>query len=160
MRNFRITLFVLVISTCIFSVWSCNPDRIYVSHVDPPGNLEWDKRDALSFDVEIIDTSIKYDLFLAFRHAVGYPFSACSIQIVEKFPDGEILEHYLTLKLAENNSYISDCAGDICDLEELWQENRRFEVPGIYHYEITHDMSAEKLQMVMEVGMIVEKVKP
>jgi gliding motility-associated lipoprotein GldH len=144
-------LFVLLI--CI----SCNENRLYEAHIDPEGELEWNRGDALIFDVEIIDTTIKYNQLISFRHAIGYAYSACSLKIVEKAPDGAIVEYHVTLPIADSEGYKGDCHGDICDLEVSWLEKREFNSTGIYHYEITHEMTEDQIHMVMLVGMILDK---
>ena len=136
--------------------FGCNPNRVYESHQDPPGNLEWIRSDVLSFDIEIIDASIKYDQIITFRHAAGYAFSACSLKIVEKTPSGEKFEHFLTLSTADQDGYLGDCSGDICDLEEIWRDSYTFTESGTYHYDISHEMSDDKIHMVMEVGMALD----
>ena len=154
-RNFNSVLCSLATLVLI----SCNSDRIYEGHVDPPGNLLWAKSDPIMIDIEIVDTSIKYNEYIAFRHATGYSFSACSLKIVESDPDGVVKEYLHTMKTADSQGYLSDCAGDICDLEELWMEERKFGLPGTYRYQISHEMSRDTLHFVMEVGMMVEMAK-
>ena len=146
-----------IILSLSFLIISCNENRLYESHIDPSGNLEWNRDDILTYDIEIIDRSIKYNQYIAFRHAVGYAYSACSLKIIEKKPNGELVEYHTILTTADSEGYISDCNGDICDLESLWLENREFESTGIYHYEVTHEMTKDKIHMVMEVGMILDK---
>ncbi|HAW52070.1 MAG TPA: hypothetical protein DCX54_07065 [Flavobacteriales bacterium] len=139
-------------------IGSCNENRLYDTLIAPPGDLEWNRSDKLSFDIEIIDTSIEYNQFISFRHAVGYAFSACYLKIEETSPDGEITEYHTSVPIADSDGYSGDCHGDICDLEVLWLQNRTFNSPGVYHYQISHEMKQDKIHMVMLVGMILDKV--
>ena len=150
---------VILYSATAFFMLACNQNIVYEEHISPPGNLEWKRDDAIKFDIDIVDTSIKYNEYITFRHATGYAFSACSLRIAEKLPNGEELIHHLTLKTADSQGYLSDCSGDICDLEELWREKWKFGMPGTYHYEISHEMTNDKVQMVMDVGMKLEMSK-
>ena len=141
----------------ILTLLSCDGNRIYESHIDPSGHLEWNRGDTLVFDIEIIDTSIKYNQFIDFRHAVGYAFSACSLDIIETDPNGEVVQYGVVLEVADTKSYKGECMGDICDLETTWLENRTFTIPGTYQYKVSHRMTDDLLHMVMEVGMMLDE---
>ena len=146
-----------IIFSLVFFFISCNENRLYDSHVAPPGDLEWNRSDELSFDIEIIDTSIKYNQYISFRHAIGYAYSACSLKIIERAPDGAIVEYHTALPIADTDGYKGDCHGDICDLEICWLEKRTFNSTGTYHYEISHEMTEDQIHMVMLVGMMLDK---
>ena len=137
---------------------SCNENRVFEQHVDPPGHLQWERKDEIKIDVEIIDTTIKYDQTIAFRHATGYAFTACTLVVKETSPSGELREEQLIIETANSQGYLGDCSGDICDVEYLWQASRKFSETGNYQYHISHAMSDDLIHMVMEVGMILDKV--
>lgn len=149
---------ILMAFIAVILISSCNENRIYNEHFDPSGNLEWNRSEIIKHDIEIIDISIKYNLFLTLRFAVGYSFPVCDIIIIETSPSGKVNEYTYRFLTRDEYGYIGDIAGDIIDHEDLWQENIEFEEAGIYQYELSHDMTDDKIHMVMEVGMMVDKV--
>lgn len=149
---------IVIASLAVILFASCNENRIYNEHFDPSGNLEWNRNEIVKHDIEIIDISSKYNLFLTLRFAVGYSFPVCDIILIETSPSGKVNEYTYRFLTRDEKGYIGDIAGDIIDLEDLWQEGREFEEAGVYHYELSHDMTDDKIHMVMEVGMMVDKV--
>lgn len=154
MRNY-LTLLLLALLTL-----SCNENRIFDDETDPSGNLEWNRDEVVSFDVEIIDISIKYNLFLTLRHATGFRYRDLAVRVTETAPDGSTQERDFSFNVMNDSGYNGEVSGDIYDLEVLWLENYIFPVPGIYHYELRHVMADDKVHMVMDVGMMVDKVLP
>jgi len=148
---------IVLLVICIVFI-SCNENRIYEEHIDPSGNLEWNKSEVVTFDVEIIDASIKYDVILALRFATGFRYSTCPITITETTPSGETREYSHEFKTRNDKGYAGEAAGDIYDLEEIWRSDYIFPEKGTYHYNLRHEISQSRVDMVMEVGMIVDKV--
>ena len=70
-------------------------------------------------DIEIIDTSIKYNVYLALRYARGYAFPNCDISISETTPSGKTSTSKHRFTTMDSNGYNGEGAGDIYDLEEI-----------------------------------------
>lgn len=143
----------------IIALYSCNENRVFEDHIDPSGNLEWNRDEVIKFDIEIIDISLKYNQFIAFRYALGYRYPTCEMEILEKRPDGSEETHIIQIKVMDDKGYLGDGSGDIFDIEVPWRKDFSFSTPGTYQYEIKHLMQDEKIHMVMEVGMILDRVK-
>lgn len=149
---------VILVISLGWILGSCNENRVFEEHIDPSGNLEWNRKEVIKFDIEIIDTSIKYTMILALRHATGFRFGKMNVQVSETDPDGNTsLSDFVFLTMDEKG-YTGEVSGDIYDLESMWREDHSFSRQGIYHYEIRQTMPDDKIHMVMEVGMIVDKV--
>lgn len=152
----KLTIPSLIAASMLFFS-SCDESIVYEEHVSPPGNLEWNKADVIKLDVEIVDVSIKYDQIVAFRHATGYAFSTCDVVVDETTPSGETTSYDFSIITADRNEYIGEVSGDIYDVEQIWRPAYSFPEAGTYHYEIRHNMTDDKIHMVMEVGMKVRK---
>lgn len=139
------------------SMMSCNENRVFEEHTDPSGNLEWKRDQVIKYDIEIIDTSIKYNIYLALRFANGYAFKICDVEVSETAPDGLRRIEDFRFTTRDEQGYTGDGAGDIFDLESIWRQSYAFPSPGTYHYEIRHIMPDDLIHMVMEVGLIVDK---
>lgn len=147
--------FTIVLSLLFIA---CDENVIYEKHIDPSGNLEWNKDEVVKHDIEIIDTSIKYNIDLALRYAVGYAYTECKVIVAEVSPSGVVSESEFTFKTRDDKGYVGEAGGDIIDLELPWKKEFKYSEKGIYHYEIRQNMQDPKIHMVMEVGMIVEKI--
>lgn len=137
---------------------ACNENRIFESHTDPSGNLEWAREQTVAFSVDIQDASLTYDVLVALRFAQGFAFTSLPVEIKRTAPDGseEILRHVFQTR-NRNGSYNGEGAGDIWDLENVLQPGIKFPQAGTYQYEIRHTMDRDLIHMVMEVGLIVDK---
>ena len=141
------------------SMIACNENRIYESHIDPSGNLEWKKDQLVEFEVEIVDNTLHYNEIVALRYAQGYMYTNLPVEIKRIGPDGkeEVFQHNFNVRNTDGKRN-GEPAGDIWDLEEMLHENMQFPQKGTYHYSIRHLHERDLLHFVMEVGIIIDKV--
>ena len=139
---------------------SCQQNRVYESHKKDFPNNRWDKQKVLEFAPEITDTTATYRIYLALRHVYGFQFETMKVKVTSTTPTGKsISKDYVFQVIGQGKKYISDCAGDICDLETVIEENVSFNDPGTYKYTIEHQMPLDQVLNVMEFGLIIEKHK-
>jgi gliding motility-associated lipoprotein GldH len=149
----------IVFLALLFTAVACNENRIYERHTDPSGNLEWKKDQVVDFTVDIADPSLTYNVIASLRFAQGFAFAELPIEIKRTSPSGEeVTEQFMFHPRNVDGSYNGEGAGDIWDLEVPYQSNMQFPEAGSYTYEIRHLSDRELLHMVMEVGLIVDKV--
>ncbi|NBW38614.1 MAG: hypothetical protein EBR30_27065 [Cytophagia bacterium] len=55
------------------------------------------------------------------------------------------------------SKYVGSCAGDMCDLEILVNENIKFDEAGEYQFIVTHNVQINRLPGVMEFGLIIDE---
>ncbi len=142
-------------------ITGCQPkDRIYVKHLELSPRLEWLKKDVREFKVPITDNSITYDMSLSFRYASGYQYPDVKVKVTEYSPGGEetVKEYDLKVK-DEKGDYIGEAAYEIWDSEHLIESSRKFEETGIYTYVIEHNMPDDPLDLALEIGLVLDKVK-
>jgi gliding motility-associated lipoprotein GldH len=143
----------------LFALSACNENRIFEEHTDPSGNLEWKKEQEVAFDVTIDDTTLHYNVYTALRFAQGFAFAELPVEIKRIAPSGEeMVDQFSFHPRNSDGSYNGDGAGDIWDLEVLYQSGIKFNELGTYHYTLRHLSDRDLLHMVMEVGLIVDKV--
>jgi len=152
---------LLILPFIALVIISCNENRVYESHIDPSGNLEWKKDQIVEFEVEINDNSIKYNEIVALRYAQGYMFTNLPVEITRIAPDGseQVTQHNFQVR-KEDGTRNGEPAYDIWDLEEVLHENMTFAQTGVYHYKIRHLHDRDLLHYIMEVGLIIDKVNP
>lgn len=131
---------------------SCGSKAIYREFVKFPDNV-WSAENVPQFTVTVENDTSNYDMFLAFRYVHGYPLTNASMTITETDPDGNTQMHPVTVEIRKDDgTYIGDGSGDIWDVEHKIKSNVKLK-KGNYSFSIEQEI-AEKLPMVMEVGLI------
>jgi gliding motility-associated lipoprotein GldH len=152
---------VLTILIIALGIFACQSEgRIYEEHRELSPELQWLRKDAREFKVPVNDKSIAYNLSLSFRYLEGYEHKAVKVKVTEISPSGIETEKEYDLKVREENGdYIGEVAYEIWDSEHLVESNKKYRETGIYTYVIEHNMPKDPLHSVMEIGVILEKVK-
>ena len=140
---------------------ACQPEeRIYVEHQELSPRLEWLKKDERVFKVPIKDNNIAYNMSLSFRYVSGFQHQFAKVKVTETSPSGKETVNKYDLKVREDNGdYIGDPGYEIWDSEHIVESNKKYEETGSYTYVIEHNMPDDPLNYVMEIGMILDKVK-
>ena len=138
---------------------SCDSVKIYEKHLDNE-RITWNRFDIKTFKVDIEDVSSGYDFYIAIRHHTDVPFKYLAIKFVLFTPSGEVrtMEQKILLKDNEGN-LLGEGMGELWDLVHLVREDFRFTEPGICTVEISSTMSQADLPGIMQVGLIVRKVR-
>lgn len=148
--------FTLLIGLSLMSCSSNN--RIYSENKELSPQMEWLKKDIRTFDVSIENTNEMYDLSLSFRFAEGFPYNSMKVNVIETSPSGKETVKTYDLKVrAESGEYIGEVALDIWDSEHLIEAKKKYSEKGKYCYKIEHAMPKDPVQMVMEIGVILDK---
>ncbi len=134
--------------------------RIYIKHQNLSPQLEWLKKDAREFKVPIKDINIAYNMSLSFRYVEGYQYQFAKVKVTEISPSGgkKIKEYDLKVR-EDNGDYIGNAGLDIWDSDHLVEPSKKFNETGTYTYIIEHIMPTDPLANVMEIGLILDKVK-
>jgi len=152
MKCIRWLSFLLVIG-----LTGCDTKRVYEENTDIPKYI-WNLDFKPEFTVNIIDTTLLYNIYVNVRHTKFYPNSNLWIFITTQFPDGKKMEKRVELTLADKEGrWQGDCLGDICDIQLPIQQNAFFETPGNYTFQFAQIMRTDNLPFVMSMGLRVEK---
>jgi gliding motility-associated lipoprotein GldH len=145
----------------IASLTSCNTGgRIYSKNQELSPQNRWLKKDSQEFKVSVKDINIAYNLKLTFRYVDGYQYQFAKVKVTETSPGGKNSVKEYNLKVREDNGdYIGEAALDIWDSDHLVEANKKFTETGTYTYLIEQNMPVDPLTSVMEIGIILEKVK-
>lgn len=151
MKNLYILLVLMM------ALASCNQNRVYEKYQGTPG-LEWKKSDKKEFKVDITDTSVKYNIIIAVRHAQGFPLKYLHVDMKSMTPSKkETLKTYRLEVIGDNDQYNGKGMGDIWDLEIPVEEGVSFIEEGTYVFEIVHKEKNDPVAFIMEVGLIIDK---
>ena len=148
--------FILAASLLLIS---CGKNKVF-EKFEKFDNYDWNMDKVIKFDVDIQDTSLLYNVSLPVRHTDNYPYDGLLLNITYDTPNGE--EHTKNYKLKFRDSdgkFMGKVSGDIWDENSVIMENVKFNSKGIYKFKIMNNMPTTPTQGIMELGLLVEKMK-
>ncbi len=138
-------------------VQSCDSNRIYEHNVQITDQL-WDSTEKIVCEVDVTDTVSPVAFYINVRHADGYPYSNLYMFIRTDFPNGKKAIDTLECPLAdETGKWLGKGLGDIYDCQILFKKRTRFPISGKYKFTIEQAMRVDKLPLIMDVGLRIEK---
>ncbi|MCS6991091.1 MAG: gliding motility lipoprotein GldH [Chitinophagales bacterium] len=136
---------------------SCEPNRHYEKNIVIKKYV-WDSAFVPEFVVEISDTSHLYNLYLNIRHATHYPYRNIWLIVSMISPDGQQHSRRIEVQLGdEHGKWFGDGLGDIWDYQTLIQQHAYFPAPGLYRFQVIHNMRQDPLPGIMAIGLRIEK---
>ena len=142
----------------LLALASCDQSAVYKEYQDLSDNLEWRRSDVRQFEYEVTENNSPYDTYVAFRHAVGFPYREMHIRVEETGPGGEVSKKDVIIPIRnENGEWTGKADGDIVDIEYALERNRTFRTWGKYSYRVTHTMPMDTVHLAMEVGLVIRK---
>ncbi len=152
--NYRLLLFAA--SFGIIAA-ACNNNAVFEKN-QPLEKEQWEYANVQKFDVEITDTTAKYNLYVNVRHSFKFEWRNMWVNITTQFPDSTKFNKRVNLLLSEaDGRWFGDCLYDNCDISIPIQQNALFPKAGTYHFTIAQDMRINPLDKVKSVGFKVEK---
>ncbi len=119
--------------------------------------LSWKKGDQIIFNPVVKDISKRYALVLGLRHMYGADIRRMDVVVKIVSPSGQALEKsYFMDVMDDEGEYLASCAGNLCDIETVVDENITFSEPGKYQVIITQD-AEQTVRGIMEFGMIIRE---
>lgn len=151
LANFFFCVFALILLS------SCGKNYIYENEiVIAEGN--WNYKDTLNFDFEIVDTTKVYNLFLEVDHLTDYRFQNLYVQISTKFPKGKRESQTLSLELASQmGEWKGDCNSTKCTTLIPIQEQIFFQETGKYQITLEQFMREPSLKGLNSFGLKIEE---
>jgi gliding motility-associated lipoprotein GldH len=138
---------------------SCDSKRVFEENKEI-SDVIWDANEKISFEVPITDTTTPNNLFINVRNADDYPYSNLYLFITTTFPNGKLSKDTLECILADDQgNWLGSGLGDLWDNQIPFKKNVRFPVSGKYTFEIEQAMRKDKLPLIVDVGLRIEKHK-
>jgi len=136
----------------------CNKNKVYEEHKTNFPQFRWEKSNVVEFNPEITETTSNYVITVALRHIFGFNLKSIKIDMEIIAPSGEkTMNQYLLSFYDKEDNFLSRCAGDFCDLEQIVEDDFTFNEVGEYKINIYHRMNINPIPNIMEVGLIIEK---
>jgi len=151
-----LNIIVLIIAFSILAI-SCDSRKIYDQNFKISGTA-WNKKKVLDFYVNIYDTIISNNVYINVRHSNLYSYSNLFLFLTIIAPDGNFIRDTVELTLADKSGkWLGKGLGDISDYQQIYSENVRFRIRGIYKFNIEQGMREDDLQNILDIGLRVEK---
>ncbi len=148
----------LLLGVVVLLLSSCNKNTLYQKYITLPDS-EWDMNKPVSFKLNVDDTSTYYNVFVNIRNADTYAYSNLYLFIDITSPMKTKERDTIECILADPaGKWLGEGLGDIWDNKILFKRNVRFPRTGEYDISYTQAMRDDKLQMIMDVGLTVEKI--
>lgn len=152
MRNSSIIVYLFLLLS------SCQTGPFFEKNSIIP-NQEWKEVFQPQFQVEILDTTARYDVFLNIRHSPYYGYSNLFLSIAETAVDSvEYINPLIEVQMADGEGkWMGKSAGHLYELTEIVEENRQFPDTGLYIFQIRHQMQEASLVGINDIGLKVIK---
>lgn len=142
--------------TLVFLLISCN--HIYREYEKEAfRTFSWKAGKEIVFSPSIRDISRPYELTLGIRHVYGAKIKRMNIVVKIISPSGmATTKAYSFNVMNAKGESLASCAGDLCDLETVVDNNLRFDEAGDYEFIVSH-AGKESMSGIMEFGMIIRE---
>lgn len=156
MRNFFVISGFCLLSSLFVS---CNKNVVFSEYTKIPEE-GWKTENKLTYTVDIKDNKPFHNVFLTVRHADSYPFSNLFVFLTTTYPNGKISVDTLECVLAnKKGEWQGDGAGDLWDNKIPLKQNLIFPQAGKYTFTFEQGMRTDPLPLIMDFGMVIEKVE-
>lgn len=137
---------------------SCDTNRVFEDYKDLEAGV-WTKDQAISFDFQIEDTQLSYNIYANIRNASAYPYHNLYFQYTLKDSSGNVLKEELqnvNLFDPKTGEPYGSGLGDLFDHQPLVLEDYEFTASGQYTISFEQYMRRDTLPMILSVGTRVE----
>ncbi|MEZ4720629.1 MAG: hypothetical protein R2813_01990 [Flavobacteriales bacterium] len=147
---------LILLTGIIVTVSSCGLLWVFRQLHEMP-DMTWRQSDIQTFNAEIKESG-NYNVVFLFRHVHGFPYKDVGIRMQMRDSQTDEMFEYSVPIIADNKEYLGDGSGDMWDVEFPMLERHHFDA-GHVEFAIEHRMAKEDLQLVMEVGIKIERAK-
>jgi len=139
---------------------ACNENRLINQYENIP-MFNWEKGYDLSYSLNIEDAAAKYKIMIGLRHISDISFGEILVHLKMTTPSGEEIEMPYILEIREKDTgdLKGSAMGDITDIEIPVEKSFTFPEAGQYLFEISQQMGQDAVAGVMEVGLVIDKLK-
>ncbi|MEQ9286328.1 MAG: gliding motility lipoprotein GldH [Cyclobacteriaceae bacterium] len=147
----------IFVSIIIFS--ACDQNKIYDAYVDLEENT-WHIDTLPTFNLEIADNQIPYDISYNIRYADFYPYYNIYLKYFLEDSTSTIIGSELQeiiLFDKKTGNPLGEGLGDIFDRQALVFSGFKFPASGKYTFKVKQFMRTDKLPGIMSFGLRVDK---
>ncbi len=157
----RSAFIVSFLAFMIVAFSSCDRNRVYDEYKSLSG---WNKDSVVTFELNNIDSSKVYDLFINIRNNNEYAYSNLFLITEIKFPQGKVISDTLEYEMTKpSGEWLGTGFGDVKESKLWYKEDVRFDEPGQYKVTIQQAMrkngevdGIQELEGITHVGFRIE----
>jgi len=150
-------LFIPVFVIAALLLIGCDKNRVFEQNKEVEGGL-WNSGVKLSFETTITDTVTPHNVFINVRNASDYPYSNLYLFVNTHYPNGTVSRDTVNCILQnEKGEWMGEGLGDLWDNRILFKPKVIFKQAGKYIFELEQAMRIDKLPMITDAGIRIEK---
>ncbi len=143
----------------LLAFFSCETNKVYNDYHQIP-EYKWKMSNNLKFDITITDTITPCNIYFNVRNSGEYPYRNLWLFVKERTPQNQLVEDKFNCILANRNGrWLGKGFGDIFDLQLPYKKNVVFKKSGVYTFEISQGMRDTILNGIVNMGILIEKIK-
>ncbi len=155
-KYFKKTIFFV----SLFGSFQACDDNIVLKENYDFETKSWAIKNVPSFDFEIIDTNVRYNIYYNLRNNLSYPFYNLYLKCFLMDSSGKEvskkLDELILINPKTGNPY-GDGIGDIYSHKIIAFKNYHFPKSGKYKIKLKQYMRQNPLQDILSVGITIEK---
>lgn len=159
MSRIKVFLAFLIISLTLSSCWK----NVQFEKIHNISDGVWQEHDTVSFEFEIPDSSITYNLLYDFRYTINYNYENLYLTYAIKDSTGKLLEQNLQLVglfHPKTGKPFGSSIGDTYDYRIIGVPGFKFPYSGKFTMHLIQQMRIEELKGIEGVGLRIEKNNP
>lgn len=146
------TRFLLMLLIGVSTFVGCN-QPIYEEQFDFNEN-GWANSDPISFEFEIDDISVEYDIVMDILHKSDYPYENFYVKIESYAPEGLAQNQIQTINLSSGKgNWLGDCNDDSCLLSMAFITRSKFNTAGKYKITLTQYSRIDPLHKLESIRL-------
>jgi gliding motility-associated lipoprotein GldH len=151
------TLILALLAGAAMLLASCDENRVFEENTTINDHM-WDTAQVVRFDVNIQDSVTPHNFYVNVRNGDAYRYSNLYMFINTTFPNGKSSHDTLECILSDQQGrWLGEGIGDLWSHQILFKRNVRFPVKGTYRFEFRQAMREDRLPMITDIGMRIEK---
>jgi len=148
----------ITIVACVF-LTGCQSDYFY-EDCYVVENEKWDYDSPASFEVDITDTSKKYNIYAVITYQKEFSFQNLYVRFSTQIPNGVKVEEDVSLQLANKlGQWIGDCSNTHCTQLIPLQTNLQFMQAGKHVYTIAQHMRINPMKGIKSICLKLETIE-
>ena len=156
MKNLNFRAFSLMVITA-FALMACTRPAFYDQSLSLKAD-QWPMDEALTFKVNIEDTTSAYRFFINVRNSTSYDYKNIYFFLTTEFPGGGMSRDTIECNLAgRDGSWLGKGGGKYRDNRIFIRESIVFPQKGTYTFRLNQAMRHEVLEGISEAGMRLQK---
>ncbi|MBI9037314.1 MAG: gliding motility lipoprotein GldH [Bacteroidales bacterium] len=149
--------FFLISFLIVLFLSSCDLKSVYDKNFSFE-NTNWDKKNKVSFKIEISDTISQNQFFINIRNTTNYKYSNLYLFISTQLPDGSISKDTIECILADiNGKWLGNGLSKLKENNILLKNDLVFPEKGTYIFEFEQAMRVDILEGIADIGIRIEE---